>query len=175
MAPMGYKTILVHFNDQRRAERVLEPVLSLARRYGSHVIGLYVAPSVSPPPLPVPGSGQVVGMALGAQRQEARAIAAIFSRMTANQPFTAEWRNLEVPGFDPGRVAMEHARCADLIVAAQADPDRAFSQPLDMPERFGDRKRTPGAGRALCGSLPRDRTPRRHSLEADARSGTGRV
>jgi nucleotide-binding universal stress UspA family protein len=133
---MGYKTILVHLNDQRRAGSVLEPALSLARRCGSHVIGLHVAPSVSPPALPVPGSGQAVGMALGAQRQEAAAIAAVFSRMAASQPFTAEWRTLEVPGFDPGRVVIEHARCADLIVAAQADPDWAFSRPLDVPERL---------------------------------------
>ena len=68
---MGYRTILVHLNDQRRAERVLEPVLFVARRYGSHVIGLHAAPCVSPPPLPVPGSGQMIGMALGAERKEA--------------------------------------------------------------------------------------------------------
>lgn len=133
---MGYKTILVHLNDQRWAESVLEPALSLARRFGSHVIGLHAVPCVSPPPLPVPGSGQWLGMELGAQHQEAAAIATIFSRMTANQPFTAEWRTLEVPGFDPGRVVVEHALCADLIVAAQADPDRALSRPLDVPERL---------------------------------------
>jgi hypothetical protein len=40
-------------------------------------------------------------MALGAQRREAAAIAAVVSRMLASQPFTAEWRTLEVPGFDP--------------------------------------------------------------------------
>jgi hypothetical protein len=53
--------------------------------------------------------------------------------MAASQPFTAEWHTLEVPGFDPGRVVIEHARCADLIVAGQADPDWAFSRHLDVP------------------------------------------
>jgi nucleotide-binding universal stress UspA family protein len=133
---MDYKTILVHLNDQRRAERVLEPALFLARGHGSHVIGLHVAPSVSPPPFPVPGAGQGIGMALGGQREEAEGIAAVFSRMTVNQPLTVEWRALEAPTFDLGTVVLEHARSADLIVAAQADPDWAFSRLLDFPERL---------------------------------------
>jgi hypothetical protein len=39
---MPYKTILVHLNDRRRAERLLEPAVCLARRYNAHHIGLHV-------------------------------------------------------------------------------------------------------------------------------------
>ena len=133
---MAYKTILVHLNDKRRAEKLLEPACFLARRFGSHLIGLHVYPGVSGPPIPIPGSGQVIGMALGAERKESEDIAAAFARMTSNQPFTNEWHAVEALGFDLGEIVMRHARCADLIVAAQADPDWDFSPILDFPERL---------------------------------------
>jgi nucleotide-binding universal stress UspA family protein len=133
---MEYKTILVHLNDKRRAEKLLESACFLAQRFGSHLIGLHVYPGVSGPPIPIPGSGQVIGMALGAQRKESEDIAAAFAKMTTNQPFTAEWRVVEALGFDLGEIVMRHARYADLIVAGQADPDWDFSPILDFPERL---------------------------------------
>ena len=39
---MSYKTILVHLNDERRVEAVLEPAMTLARRYNAHLIGMHV-------------------------------------------------------------------------------------------------------------------------------------
>ena len=133
---VGYKTILVHLNDKRRAEKLLEPACFLARRFGAHLIGLHVYPGISAPPIPVPGSGQVIGMALGAERKESEDIAAVFAGLTANQPLTAEWRTVEALGFDLGAIAMRHVRCADLIVAGQTDPDWDFSPILDFPERL---------------------------------------
>jgi nucleotide-binding universal stress UspA family protein len=133
---MGYKTILVNFNDNRRAERLLEPALFLARRYNAHVIGLHVSPGISGPPIPQPGGKEVIEIAFGRERKESDAIAAIFSRMTANQPFVSEWRAVTVPLFELSAVVMDYARCADLIVAGQADPDWEFSQVLDFPERL---------------------------------------
>ena len=43
---MTYKTILVHLNDSRRAEAVLEPATQLATRFNSHLIGLHVYAAV---------------------------------------------------------------------------------------------------------------------------------
>jgi nucleotide-binding universal stress UspA family protein len=134
--PMGYKTILVHLTDKRRAEKLLEPACFLARCFGSHLIGLHVSPGISAPAIPVPGSGQAIGMALGAQRKESGDIAAAFTRMTANQPFTSEWHAVEALGFDLGEIVMRYACCVDLVVAGQADPDWSFSPVLDFPERL---------------------------------------
>ena len=50
---MSYKTILVHLNDSRRAESVLEPAAQLATRYNSHLIGLHVYASVPASPIPM--------------------------------------------------------------------------------------------------------------------------
>lgn len=133
---MGYKTILVHLNDKRRAEKLLEPACFLARCFGSHLIGLHVYPGISRPPIPIPGSGQLIGMALGAERKESEDIAAVFAKMTTNQPFTAEWGAVEALGFDLGEIVLRHARYADLIVAGQTNPDWDFSPVLDFPERL---------------------------------------
>ncbi len=79
---------------------------------------------------------QLIGMALGAERKESEDIAAVFAKMTTNQPFTAEWGAVEALGFDLGEIVLRRARYADLIVAGQTDPDWDFSPVLDFPERL---------------------------------------
>ena len=43
---MSYKTILVHLNDKRRAEALLEPAIQLASQNNAHLIGMHVYASV---------------------------------------------------------------------------------------------------------------------------------
>jgi hypothetical protein len=52
--------MLVHLNDKRRAEAVLEPVLSLASRNQAHLIGMHVYPSVPAAPIAVPCATKVL-------------------------------------------------------------------------------------------------------------------
>jgi nucleotide-binding universal stress UspA family protein len=132
---MLYKTILVHLNDRRRAEALLEPTIRLASRYNAHLIGINVHASMPAPPIPVLGSG-VLGSVAATERQATDEIAAIFARMTANQPFVAEWRALKVPHADLAPVVMDHGRAADLIIAGQTDPDWDLSPISDFPERL---------------------------------------
>lgn len=134
---MPYKTLLVHLNDRRRAERLLRPAIALASRWNAHLIGLHVYPSI--PQLSAFGSrigGEVVGALVGAARQEAEQIQAIFERMTANQPFVADWRSIKATGADLAEVVMEHGRVADLLVASQVDADWELTPILDFPERL---------------------------------------
>jgi nucleotide-binding universal stress UspA family protein len=132
---MPYKTILVHLNDKRRAEALLEPAVRLAGRHNAHLIGMHVHASMPAAPIPVPGS-QVLGSVAAAERQAADEIAAIFARMTANQPCVAEWRALKVPHVDLAPVIMDHGRAADLIIAGQTDPDWDLSPLSGFPERL---------------------------------------
>jgi nucleotide-binding universal stress UspA family protein len=78
----------------------------------------------------------VLGSIAAAEHKETDELAAIFSRMTAKQPFTAEWRALKVPHVDLASVVMDHGRAADLIVAGQTDPDWDLSPLMDFPERL---------------------------------------
>src|SRR5215470_11346418 len=144
LIPMSYKTILVHLNDTRRAEALLEPAVRLATRYNAHLIGLHVYAGVPAPPIPLPYGSDVVGAVAAAQLKEAEEIAATFARLTAEQPFVAEWRVEKGPGIDPAGIVMDHSRAADLVIAGQSDPDWNATPLQDVAERLAL-----GAGRPV--------------------------
>ena len=133
---MTYKTILVHLNDKRRAEALLEPAVQLATKYNAHLIGMHAYASVPASPVAIPYGSAVLGSIAGAERKESEELAAIFARMTAKKPFVAEWRAVKVPHVDLAAVVMDHGRAADLIVAGQTDPDWDLSPLMDFPERL---------------------------------------
>ena len=148
---MSYKTILVHLNDKRRAEALLEPAIHLANQFNSHLIGMHVYASVPAAPVAIPFASKVLGGVAATERRETEEIAAIFSRMTANRPFVAEWRALKVPHVDLAGVVLEHGRAADLVIAGQTDPDWDLSPLLDFPERLAlEGGRPIQIGRASC-------------------------
>jgi nucleotide-binding universal stress UspA family protein len=132
---MSYKTILVHLNDKRRAEAVLEPAAELAASYNSHLIGLHVYASMPAPPIRLPGTSVLGGLA-GEEHKHSEEIASAFQRMTANRAFVPQWQVLKVANVDLAPVVMEWGRAADLIVAGQTDPDWDLSPLLDFPERL---------------------------------------
>ncbi len=132
-----YKTILVHLNDSRRADRILAPALDLARRYSAHLIALHVFPGiVLTPPVAMPYGGSVVGAAVAGEREESDKIRAIFDEATRGQTLVPEWRELKATHADLGALVLEHTRAADLVVAGQADPEWDLSPVLDFPERL---------------------------------------
>jgi len=133
---MTYKTILVHLNDERRAEALLEPAIALASRYDAHLIGMHVYAAVPAPPISVPYGSGVLGSMVAAERKATEAIAATFDRMTANRPLVAEWRAVKVTHVDLAAAVMDNGRTADLIIAGQTDPDWDLAPLLDFPERI---------------------------------------
>lgn len=65
---MTYKTILVHLNDKRRAEALLEPAVHLASVHGARLIGMHVHAILPAPPIPVPYTAKVLGSAVAFER-----------------------------------------------------------------------------------------------------------
>jgi nucleotide-binding universal stress UspA family protein len=133
---MSYKTILVYLNDNRRAEAILEPAVSLAERNNAHLIGLHVYATVPAPPVAVPYAADVVNAVAAAQQKETQEIAAVFSRMTAGRSLVAEWRAEKGPRVNPASVVLEHSRAADLIVTGQTDPDWEATPLVDIAEHL---------------------------------------
>jgi nucleotide-binding universal stress UspA family protein len=133
---MSYKTILVHVNDKRRAEALLEPAVALATRFNAHLIGMHVYAALPAAPVSFPYAKEVLGSVVAAERKATEELAEIFARMTANQPFVSEWRALKVPHADLAAVVMDHGRAADLIMAGQTDPNWDLSPLMDFPERL---------------------------------------
>lgn len=134
---MSYKTILLHLNDPRRAERLIGAALAVAGDDKVHLVALHLSPGLAVvPPLAVPYAGDVVHIAMAEERGTAAKVQEIFARATAGQPVVAEWRQVEVAAGDLAEIVVHHGRTADLIVASQSDPSWDFSPVLDFPERL---------------------------------------
>jgi len=131
---MTYKTILVHLNDSRRAEKVLEPAAQLAVRFNARLIGLHVCSAV--PASPIPMASSSLGAIVAAERRNSEAIADIFKHMTTGQSYVAEWQLQKVSHLDLAAEVMGRGRAADLIVAGQTDPEWDLSPVLDFPEHL---------------------------------------
>lgn len=132
---MSYKTILVHLGNEARTRTTMAYAVELARASSAHLIGLYVFPAFRlTPPLPLPFGSDIAGQIRTSIRQDMEKIRSTFDEMTASQPFTAEWRSITTERRDPEEIVLDHARAADLIVAAQADPDWSLTDVLDFPD-----------------------------------------
>ena len=134
---MSYKTILVHLNRASRCAALLETATTIAQRQQGHVTGLYVRPHIQAA-LAVDslGNTQILDDEIEAERRNAEAIEATFTRMTEGQAFTAEWRAMDAMRPDFAANVVEQAITADLFVAAQSDPDWPVSSQLDFTERL---------------------------------------
>jgi len=134
---MGYKTILVHLNDPRRAERLLRASVQMARAFDAHLIGLYVFPAFRlSPPVPFPIGGSIAGGIAARLREDAERLKALFETATHAQPFASEWRSVTTKRRDPAQIVLEQALAADLVMASQSDPSWDFYPSLDFPERL---------------------------------------
>ena len=131
------KTILVHLNDHRRAESLLAPVVAIARRHTSHVVGFHTYTGLPPvAAVAVPYGASVLDSVVQADRREAEALEQMFRAATAGSAVSTEWISARSPHPDLAAFVMQHGRAADLIVASQSDPDWDFAPILDFPERL---------------------------------------
>lgn len=131
---MTYKTILVHLNDGRRAERILEPATQLAARFNAHLIGFHAYSAV--PASPIPMASSALGHIVAAERRNSEVIADAFKRMTSNKAYVAEWQLEKATHFDLSGVVTERGRAADLIITGQTDPEWDSSPLMEFPERL---------------------------------------
>jgi nucleotide-binding universal stress UspA family protein len=135
---MAYKTILVHCNDRRRAGRIAAAAAELAERFQSHLIGLSVAPPVQVVPTGMPAAPDVVVIDDRAQayRRDNPAMQAAFEAAVRGRRLTWEWRQEEAGNATVAEAAVRHASGADLVVAAQRDPQWAEARSLDIAGRL---------------------------------------
>lgn len=135
---MGYKTILVHCNDAARIEAVLAPAAQLAEGFQAHLIGLSVVPPVLVLPAGMPGAPDTVVVDTHCQeyRRESPKLKAALEAAASGRGFVAEWREVEAGADSVADVAAQHARAADLVIAAQADAGWAGSIHLDVADRL---------------------------------------
>jgi nucleotide-binding universal stress UspA family protein len=121
---MSYKTILAILQGKEDAARVLECAVPLAVQHEAHLIGLHAEalPIPHATPMGIPDTGFIeAGTELA--RERAAEIEAIFTRHCGSGGLSGEWRAMESYSGDSATSGLESARCADLVVAQQRDPD----------------------------------------------------
>lgn len=121
---MSYQTILVYLSDDRSAKRVLKMAMELARKSDAHVIGLHVAPVFQVySSIAVDLTAEILEAQTNALKIETAGIRKVFDDLTENDDVKSEWRSIQAHSSLLGEAVVNHARCADIVVAAQPDPD----------------------------------------------------
>ncbi|MBB4065038.1 universal stress protein [Gellertiella hungarica] len=124
---MAYKTIVCVLSNARNADNLLQCAIDQARRNDAHLIGLHVeqvsiAPLAAPMAMPDPVSIQALQ---DAARETSNELKGIFEEACRREGISCDWRNVvSMSGYGAGS-STDILRCADLIVAAQADPSYA--------------------------------------------------
>jgi nucleotide-binding universal stress UspA family protein len=135
---MTYKTVLVHLNDEHRLPGVMAVACAVAKANSARLIGL----AVLPPIIIVPGAEGMAGSVIDdhrtTYRQQIARMREAFGKLTTAGGIDAEWRELDSqevnPFGDAAGVVVAQARCTDLVIASQANPDWYLSGYLDADE-----------------------------------------
>jgi len=135
---MDYKTILVHCNDKARLPRLLGPAVTLGTLFKAHLVGVSVTPPVRVFPAGMPGVADTVVLDehCEAYRADNPSMKAAFEAAAGVRSVATEWREGEAGNGSVAETVLEHARTADLIIAAQAVPGWNNSWQLDIPDRL---------------------------------------
>lgn len=134
---MAYKTILVHLHDKRRAHRMLEAVMPLARQMDAHLSALSVVPPyVIIPALDGAGGAITIDDHRNTYRTDMLALKTLFLSSAKGQALRSEWHEADAEFSTVAGSIIEQGRTADLIVASQKDPSWSYSNMIEEPERI---------------------------------------
>jgi nucleotide-binding universal stress UspA family protein len=118
---MSYKTIAVHLDTSRRAHARLEIALRLAKQFDAHLTGLFAVFSPDPRSLYVmAGTASYYATHEQLRAERRGALDRLFHAELNRAGVAGEWITLDEPA---NLSAPRVARCADLIVAGQDDPE----------------------------------------------------
>ncbi len=127
---MSYKTILLCLSNTEEAERLVPIANAVARQFDAHLIGIHslhnmeIYASVS-----MQLSAAAMAELQSIQKDHAKDVEDVFKRLTQNEEFASEWRQIETSSAATGEKLAEQARCADLVIMAQVDPDQSHQGP----------------------------------------------
>jgi nucleotide-binding universal stress UspA family protein len=121
---MSFKTIVAIVQSEKDEERLLDCVLPFASRFKSHLIGVHAEamPVSYTSPMGFPDA-EFIHVRNEMNEKRAAALGERFSARAAAEGVSAEWRSMESFSGDSALSAITSARCADLVVAVQSDPD----------------------------------------------------
>ena len=120
---MSFKTILVHADDNPHCKQRLDAAIQLALDFSARLVGLYLVPAAElTPSVAAMFPAEVVARRLRETGEAQGRAETLFRQATAAAGLAAiDWR---APSGKPVVAAVAHARCADLAVMGQPDPDQ---------------------------------------------------
>ena len=132
---MSYKNILVHIDDVGANGAHIETALKLAEQHGAHLTGIH---AITQPDIPAYVQAQisvdVIDLQVRQAQENAKEAMAEFEKQAASEGISTE--SVIVEGL-PEEVLTAHARCADLLVIGQNDPDKEqFNGDGNLPDRL---------------------------------------
>lgn len=121
---MQVRTIIAPIRTVEAAPRQLKIAIDLARRHDAHLIGLHVAERITVySDYAMLAAVPDVANLQAAQAERAGEIEKIFKQMTDPEAFVSEWRFDLAEAQGASDHIIDQARVADLVVAAQEDPE----------------------------------------------------
>jgi len=132
----GFKTILIVFRSAEEAERLCQLASSWAGIWQSHIIGFHARPGVS---VDVGLRGDALKQWLDEKRKSIDAqdadTKAVFERYSSLAGQSWEWRQVDADLMPNGDMALDLARCADIVLISRlefgsslTDPDMTLEQ-----------------------------------------------
>ncbi len=132
----GYKTILIVFRSPEDAEHLCRLASNLADNWQSHVVGFHARPGVS---VNVGLRGDALWQWLEQKRrsidEQDADMKAVFESHASSAGQSWEWRHVNVDKMPSDDMALDVAKCADIVLinrlqrgSSVADPDMTLEQ-----------------------------------------------
>lgn len=134
---MGYQTILIYCGSDSRVKSLVNAGLLLAEKSQNvHIIGLHVIPQIPVyPDMAFMVTSELVDMQKGAFQESAKKIQSTFEHELHNSGVSWEWRCCDAGGKMLADRVLDHARCTDLVIAAQDNPDNSADSQVGVTEQ----------------------------------------
>jgi len=130
---MPFKTVVAIIQGMDDVERVVDCALSFGKRFRSHLIGVHaeVLPVAYTSAIGFPDT-DFLQAAAEMNRERAEKIKAAFRQRMEDAGQSFDWRNIENATSDSVHSGIASARCADLVIAAQRNPDVDATETADL-------------------------------------------
>ncbi|WP_353641035.1 universal stress protein [Mesorhizobium sp. WSM2239] len=151
---MPFKTIVAIIQSAEDTDRVLDCAMPLAARFDGHVIGVHAEalPVAYASTIGFPDT-EFLQATAEMNKERAKKLEGLFRARVEPAGQSFEWRGLESFSGDSALSGISSARCADLVVAAQRNPDADSDASADLDTLLYDAGRpvlvVPHAGPSL--------------------------
>lgn len=134
---MGYQTILIYCGTDSQVKALVNAGLQMAEKSQNiHIIGLHVIPQIPVyPDMAFMVTSELVDMQREALQGVAKDIQTTFEAEISNSGVSWEWRCCDAGGKMLADRVLEHARCADLVIASQDNPDNSKESQVGVTEQ----------------------------------------